>query len=86
LFVVPLALLDLVDEGLYLIALECKNCGRIAVGVHEDAELERLERFSTYASARIESALETLAGSRVADDPGGFTDGPEPDLVLPEDS
>jgi transcription elongation factor Elf1 len=57
-FVVPVALLDLVDEGLYLIALQCKNCERLAVGIHEDAELEALEAFSAEAAARIEAALD----------------------------
>ena len=57
-FVVPVALLDLVDEGLYLLALHCKNCDRLAVGVHEDAELELLERRNDAAAAEIEAALE----------------------------
>jgi hypothetical protein len=84
-FVVPVALLDLVDEGLYLIALECKNCDRLAVGVHEDAELERMERFSALAAARMESAIETLDGARSIDDLIASTDAVDRDLVVPED-
>ena len=58
-FVVPVALLDLVDEGLYLLALHCKNCDRLSLGVHEDAELERLETSNELAIAQIEAALES---------------------------
>lgn len=56
-FVVPVALLDLVDEGLYLLALECKNCGRLAVGMHEDAEVERFERELVQAAAELQALL-----------------------------
>jgi hypothetical protein len=84
-FVVPVALLDLVDEGLYLIALECKNCDRLAVGVHEDAELERMERFSALAATHMEAAIEMLDASRFIDDLLAFTDAVDRDLVVPED-
>jgi hypothetical protein len=77
--------LDLVDEGLYLIALECKNCGRLAVGEHEDAELERAERFSNAAAAQIAAAIETVEVARFIDDLGSFTAALERDMVLPED-
>jgi hypothetical protein len=84
-FVVPVALLDLVDEGLYLLALECKNCGHLATGVHEDAELEALEARMGAATAEIESALEIVEVSRFIDELGGFSRALEQDLVLPED-
>ena len=84
-FVVPVALLDLVDEGLYLVALHCKNCDRLAVGVHEDAELEQLEQRNETAAAEIESGVELLEISRFIDDLGGFSRALDEDLVLPED-
>jgi hypothetical protein len=84
-FVVPVALLDLVDEGLYLLALHCKNCDRLAVGVHEDYELEQLEQRSLHAVAEIEAALEIVEVSRFIDDLGGFSRALEEGLVLPED-
>ena len=80
-FVVPIALLDLVDEGLYLLALHCTNCDRLALGIHEDAELEQLEHADAIAIAQIESALEIASVTRFIDDLG---DAP-PRLVLPED-
>jgi hypothetical protein len=84
-FVVPVALLDLVDEGLYLLALHCMNCDRLSVGVHEDAELEALEKANERAEAEMQSALEIVSVARFIDDVGDFTRALEADLVLPED-
>jgi hypothetical protein len=84
-FVVPVALLDLVDEGLYLLALHCKNCDRLSTGIHEDAELEALERADEAAEAEMHAALEIVSVARFIDDLDGFTRALEADLVLPED-
>ncbi|HWI71259.1 MAG TPA: hypothetical protein VNT55_04850 [Baekduia sp.] len=84
-FVVPVALLDLVDEGLYLLALHCKNCDRLSTGVHEDAELEALEHANERAEVEIQSALEIVSVARFIDDLDGFTRALEAGVVLPED-
>jgi len=42
-FVVPVDLLDIVDEGLYLVALWCSSCDHLALAEVEDGELESLE-------------------------------------------
>jgi hypothetical protein len=84
-FVVPVALLELVDEGLYLLALHCKNCDRLSTGVHEDAELEALEHANERAEAEMQSALEIVSIARFIDDLDGFTRALEADVVLPED-
>jgi hypothetical protein len=84
-FVVPVALLDLVDEGLYLLALHCQNCDCLSVGVHEDAELEQLEHANDAATADIEAALDIVSVARFIDELDGFTRALESDLVLPED-
>jgi hypothetical protein len=84
-FVVPVALLDLVDEGLYLLALHCKNCDRLAVGVAEDAELELLEARSDAATAQIESAIADVEVARFIDELGDFRRALDTDLVRPED-
>jgi hypothetical protein len=84
-FVVPVALLDLVDEGLYLLALHCKNCDRLSTGIHEDAELEALEQANERAEAEMQSALEIVSVARFIDDVGGFTRALEANAVLPED-
>ncbi len=84
-FVVPVALLDLVDEGLYMLALHCKNCDRLSVGVHEDAELEALEQANEVAESEMQSALEIVSVAAFIDEVGSFTRALEADLVLPED-
>jgi radical SAM superfamily enzyme YgiQ (UPF0313 family) len=84
-FVVPIALLDLVDEGLYLLALHCKNCDRLSVGIHEDAELERLEHHDAITITQIEAAIDVVEVARFIDDLDGFTRALESGLVLPED-
>jgi hypothetical protein len=84
-FVVPVALLDLVDEGLYLLALHCMNCDRLSTGIHEDAELEALEHANDTAIAELQSALEIISVARFIDDVGDFTRALEADVLLPED-
>lgn len=84
-FVVPVALLDLVDDGIYLLALECKNCGRLAVGQHEDAEVERLEREMLQASTQIEAAADLVEVARLVDTLSPLRDGLVRDLLRPED-
>ena len=84
-FVVAVTLLDLVDEGLYLLALQCRNCGRLVVDEVEDADLEALEHAGAAAVAEIESALEIVSVARFIDEVGHFTRALEANGVLPED-
>ncbi|HEY4095333.1 MAG TPA: hypothetical protein VGM33_07485 [Baekduia sp.] len=84
-FVVPVALLELVDEGLYLLALHCTNCDRLSTGVHEDAELEQLEHADALATAQMEAALEIVSVARFIDELSGFTQALNSGFVLPED-
>jgi hypothetical protein len=62
-FIVPVGLLELIDEGLYLLALHCKNCDGLFTGVYEDAELEALEHANDRSMAQMESALQTVAAA-----------------------
>jgi hypothetical protein len=84
-FVVPVALLDLIDEGLYLLALHCKNCDTLSTGVVEDEALEAMEHANDAAVAEMESALEIVSVARFIDELGNFTAALETNLVLPED-
>jgi hypothetical protein len=63
-FIVPVALLELIDEGLYLLALDCKNCDGLFTGVYEDAELEILEHAIDRSTAQMEAALEVVSATR----------------------
>ena len=84
-FVVPVALLDLVDEGLYLLALHCKNCDRLTTGEVEDAELEAMELANDAAVGELESALEIVSVARFIDELGMFSRALQVGGVLPED-
>jgi hypothetical protein len=84
-FVVPIALLDLIDEGLYLLALHCKNCDRLSTGEVEDADLEAMEIANDAAVTEVESALEIVSVARFIDELGQFTRALEAGGVLPED-
>ncbi|MBI5104102.1 MAG: hypothetical protein HZB46_03795 [Solirubrobacterales bacterium] len=84
-FVVPVALLDIVDEGLYLVALECKNCGRLAVGVHEDAEMEQVDRAMDRQCTELEAMADILDIAEFIHEIELFTTALRADIVLPED-
>ena len=62
-FIVPVALLELIDEGLYLLALHCKNCDGLFTGVYEDAELEALEHANDRSLAQMEAALDAVCAA-----------------------
>jgi hypothetical protein len=84
-FVLPVALLDIVDEGLYLVALHCRNCERLAVGVVEDADMEALDHDLRRDVAEMEADAEVLEISRFIEELDGFARALHADLVLPED-
>jgi hypothetical protein len=84
-FIVAVALLDLVDEGLYLLALQCKNCERLFTAEVEDADLEALEHATDAAVTEMHSALEIVSVARFIDDLGQFSRALEAGGVLPED-
>ncbi len=65
-FIVPVALLELIDEGLYLLALHCNNCNGLFTGVYEDAELEALEHANDRSTAEMEAALESSRPRRLS--------------------
>jgi hypothetical protein len=67
-FVVPTAMLDLVDEGLYLLALQCRNCDQLSTAIVEDADLEALEHANEAATAEMEAALEIVSVARFIED------------------
>ena len=59
----PVALLELIDEGLYLLAVQCNNCDGVFTGVYEDAELEALEHANERSTAEMEAALQVVSAA-----------------------
>ncbi|MEZ5123456.1 MAG: hypothetical protein R2736_18080 [Solirubrobacterales bacterium] len=58
-FVVPLFLLDAVD-GRFTVALHCANCATLAVGEHDERELEALDRELDRSTAAMAAAADAL--------------------------
>jgi hypothetical protein len=84
-FVVPVALLDIVDEGLYLVVLHCKNCDRMAVGIHEDAEMEQVDIAMDHAAAEIAAFAEILDLACFIEEGDAFARALHAGALLPED-
>ena len=84
-FVVPVSIVDLLDRDRAVVELHCTNCGRTALGVHDDASLEALDR---ELDATTDSMRESLALLTYVDELeriGAFADALRRDLILPED-
>jgi hypothetical protein len=58
-FVVPVSLLGMVRER-FLVALHCSNCATLSMGVHDESELEKLDRELDRAVASIAATAEAL--------------------------
>ena len=59
-FVVPVELLDIVDEGLFLVALWCSSCEHLALAEVEDAELETLDHHLRSTTDQIQAEADAL--------------------------
>jgi hypothetical protein len=60
-FVVPISVVDLVDNDRAVVELHCTNCGRTVLGVHDDAALEALDRQLDATTASMRESLELMA-------------------------
>jgi hypothetical protein len=84
-FVVPISIVDLVDNERAVVELHCTNCGRTVLGVHGDEALEALDR---ELDATTDSMRESLALLTLVDEVErieAFADALDRDLILPED-
>jgi len=59
-FVVPDAMLDVLDDGRWLVELRCTNCGLVVVGAHDEAALEELDRRLDAITADLRASLGVL--------------------------
>jgi hypothetical protein len=84
-FVVPVSVVDLVDNERAVVELGCANCGLTVLGVHDDASLEALDREldATMDSIRETVALLTYVEEAIRID--AFADALRRELILPED-
>jgi hypothetical protein len=81
----PVALLDIVDEGLYLLALHCHNCELLVLGLYEDAELEAFDQALERSRLAVRESIEALDLARFIDEAEVFMRALRLNHVLPED-
>src|ERR1700742_3339499 len=59
-FVVPVSILDVHDDGRYVVELNCTNCEASSLGTHDEASLEALDHELDRGLERIQDALDAL--------------------------
>ena len=84
-FVVPSAVLDVVEQDRYLMELECTNCGLVVVSTHCDHALEALDRELDRQTADMHLALELWLVARRREEIDAFAAALRDDHILPED-
>ena len=57
-FVIPISVLDVVDGDRCVVELHCVDCGATRIGVHDDAELQELDREIEASTEVIRNAVE----------------------------
>ena len=83
---VPVSVVDIIDGGQRcIVELTCNNCGCAALTVHDDAELEALDRELDESVGQIHQALEVLTVVDEMERIDGFAGALRDDLILPED-
>ena len=84
-FVVPVSVVDLLDRERAVVELHCTNCGRTALGVHDDASLEALDRELDATTASMQESLALLSYVDELERIDAFADALQRDFILPED-
>lgn len=84
-FVVPTQVLQVVTRASYRVELTCNNCGWSHVGVHDEDELEALDRSLDRQTAEMQAALELWQLTREIERIDAFVAALHDDHILPED-
>jgi hypothetical protein len=84
-FIVPVSVVDLIDDDRCVVELQCTNCGVASLGVHDDHELMELDRRLDAAQALMHEAIEVLELSDDLDRVDRFVRALRADHILPED-
>jgi hypothetical protein len=84
-FVVPLSVLGVTPDDRCLVELYCANCGRLAVGTHDAAAMEALDREIDEATAMLHEALCVMELVDQLERVDGFAAALDRGDILPED-
>src|SRR3954447_8164554 len=84
-FVVPISILDVHDDGRYVVELSCTNCEASSLGTHDEAALEALDIELDRGLLAIQDALEAMILVDELDRIDRFATALHDDLILPED-
>lgn len=84
-FVVPVSVVDLLDDGRCVVELGCMNCGTAWLGVHDDRSLTELDRHLDLAQDQMREAVEVLSVADGLDRIDRFVRALRAGHVLPED-
>jgi len=84
-FVVPVSILDVHEDGRYVVELACANCEAASLTVHDDASLEALDTELDRGLLMIQEALDTLVLADELERIDRFAAALHADLILPED-
>ena len=84
-FIVPISVVDLLDEDRCVVELSCTNCGTAWLGVHDDRTLMELDRHLDLAQDKMREAVEVLEIADELDRIDRFVRALRADHILPED-
>src|SRR3954452_7581254 len=84
-FVVPVSILDVHDDGRYVVELSCANCEASSLATHDEASLEALDIELDRSLLVIQEALDALVIADELERIDRFAAALHDDLILPED-
>ena len=84
-FVVPVSILDVHDDGRYVVELSCTNCEASSLATHDEASLEALDLELDRSLLSIQDALEAMVIAEELERIDRFAEALQGDLILPED-
>ncbi len=84
-FIVPVSVVELVDNGRCLVELTCTNCGISSLGMHDDESLMELDRHLDEAQAQMREAIQVVEIADELERVDRFVRALRDDLILPED-
>ena len=84
-FVVPMSILDVHEDGRYLVELSCANCRASSLATHDEASLEALDHELDRGLLAIQEALDALVIADELERIDRFAAALQDELILPED-